>query len=224
MSVYGTTHIPFHWSQIDVVYPHLLQGLNHTCLFGGSHVYRKGIIGGTFVDYPSRLGIANGAAINRGGARLNLSNSAYNQTWPWMEVLHSPGHDHTSKQGHDNLWMYMARGSGVWFNPGRVLVLSDTWDLAVYMNVTDRYSPRLVGTKTWLMQHARRKLSRDFDSIAFLFHVDGSCCQRMVMRELVSLSNFSTRCPVSSSMRRGWPPDRLVACNCSKALVHGAIC
>ena len=120
--------------------------------------------------------------------------------------------------------MYLARGSGVWFDPGRVLAVSDVYDLAVYLNATHSYNPRSVGSKTALMQLAKERLTGEFDSVSFLFHIDGGCCQRMVMRELVSLDSYKSRCPISSRMRRGWPPDRLVPCNCSKSLHNGHLC
>ena len=118
------------------------------------------------------------------------------------------------------MWMYIARGSGTWFNPGRVLALSDVWDLAVFLNATREYNPRLVASKTYLMALATERLRGVVDSISFAFHVDGGCCQRMVMRELVSLHNFSHDCPVSPLMRRGWPPH-LTRCNCTQ---KGAVC
>ena len=177
-------------------------------------VYRKHIIGSTFVDYPERTRIPNGALINRGGPRQGPT-SQVAKTWPWIEVLHAPRAGVTS-MAHGNLWMYIARGSGLWFNPGRVLALSDTWDLAVYLNVTRTYNPRSTGSKTWLLGEATKQLAGLIDSIAFAFHVDGGCCQRMVMRELVSLHNFSSRCPVSEHMRRGWPPKHLIPCNCTR--------
>ena len=120
--------------------------------------------------------------------------------------------------------MYIARGSGLWFQAGRVLALSDVWDLAVYLNATSIYNPRSVGSKTGLMDLATQRWRGVVDSISFAFHVDGGCCQRMVMRELVSLHNFSSRCPVSPLMRRGWPPDNLRNCTCSKAPTHVGIC
>ena len=214
-AIYGTDEPPadFEWSMLDVLYPHLLHGFNKTCFFDSDKVYRREIIGAFFVDYPERTRIPNGALINRGGHRLDPSRLPPMRTWPWIEVMHAP-HYGISSQGHGNLWMYIARGSGLWFDPGRVLALSDVWDLALYLNMTHEYNPRLPSSKTYLMQLATQRLRGVFDSIAFAFHVDGGCCQRMVMRELVSLKNFSAHCPISPSMRRGWPPD-LKRCNCS---------
>lgn len=175
-------------------------------------------MGANFVDYPMRSHIANSEAINRGGPRINLTAPPPIRAWPWVEVMHSP-HYGIGSQGHGNLWMYMARGTGLWFDPGRVLVLSDVWDLALFLNETSRYAPRLPSAKTALMQVATQQLRSTVDSIAFTFHVDGGCCHRMVMRELVSLHNFSGRCPVSLRMRRGWPPQ-LAPCSCH----HSGIC
>ena len=218
-AIYGTAEPPddFDWTKLDAIYlqPKLLVGLNVSCFLNSEHVYRRNILGMVFLDYPERTRIPNGAAINRGGPRLDPSKPPPTHHWPWIEVMHSPGYGIAS-QGAGNLWMYIARGSGLWFHPGRVLALSDVWDLAVYLNETAIYHPRFVSTKTVLLRRATEKLQGVVDSISFSFHVDGGCCQRMVMRELVSLRNFSNHCPVSHSMRRGWPPDQLRHCNCTR--------
>ena len=197
------------------MYPHLLFGLNASCFLESEHIYRRQIQGALFIDYPERKRTVNGGAINRGGMRIGEDGPPQPQTWPWVEIMHDPGYGVTS-QGSHVLWMYLARGSGVWFHPGRVLALSDMWDLAAYLNETHNYNPRAVQSKTVLMLQATSRLAGKFDSIAFIFHVDGGCCHRMVMRELVSLHNFSRQCPVSQRfMRRGWPPHNLRYCNCS---------
>jgi hypothetical protein len=224
-AIYNTSQPPegFSFAKVDLVYPNLLHGLNLTCFLSSPHIYRRGVIGALFVDYPERTRIPNGALINRGGARFDPKKPPPLRIWPWVEVIHTP-HFGVAAQGGSNLWMYIARGSGLWFNPGRVLALSDVWDLAVYLNATSEYNPRSVGSKTALMQLATRRLRGVVDSIAFLFHVDGGCCQRMVMRELVSLLPHSAHCPVSSEMRRGWPPDNLVRCPCTHAVAHHGVC
>jgi hypothetical protein len=225
-ALYGLPTAPFAWAQLDIVYLRLLVGLNMTCFLNSDHVYRREIQGAVFVDYPERTRIANGAAINRGGVRLSTDRPPQVHRWPWVEVMHNPSYG-VATQGAQVLWMYMARGSGIWFHPGRVLALSDVWDLAVYLNETRNYNPRAVESKTILMARAKEMLANEFDSISFAFHVDGGCCHRMVMRELVSLHNFTHGCPVSDRfMRRGWPPDSLRHCNCSSTerLVHAHVC
>jgi len=184
--------------------------MNQTCLGRAAMVYRRSIVGATFVDYPERTNIPHGGLINLGGPRA----PARWRRWPWTEVLHSPGWGRGMVDGQ--LWMYIARGSGLWFDPGLVLELSDTYDLAVFLNATKNYNPRSAGSKAGLMNLAIEQLAGHYDSIAFAYHVDGGCCHRMVMRELVSLHNFSRRCPVSSSLARGWPPHELWPCNCSR--------
>ena len=163
--------------------------------------------------------------MNEGGVRITPGQIAPS-IWPMVEVLHTT-HSHSARwERPDNLWMYMARGTGVWFHPGRVLVLSDAWDLAIYLNATSRFKTVLSATahKTRLMQEATQRLAGDFDSIAFVHHIDGGCCHRMVMRELVSLRNFTQRCPVSPLMRRGWAPDDLRPCTCNTTLLHPGVC
>ena len=140
----------FDWAQVDVIYHGAMQGLNHTCMYFAKLVYRRSIMGGIFVDYPERTQVQNGRLINLGGPR----GAERTAVWSWLEVMHSPsyglGGGHSMGQG--NLWMYVARGSGLWFNPGRVLILSDTFDLAVYLNLTKTYSARSPGSKSVLMQ------------------------------------------------------------------------
>ena len=226
-AVYGTEESPanFDWARLDVVYFRLLKQLNMTCFLSDSQgVYRREILGSIFVDYPERTRIHNGAIINRGGLRLNLTLPTPIRRWPWVEVLHDAGYG-VASQGVGNLWMYLARGSGLWFDPGRVLVLSDVWDLATFLNATNSYNPRVPTSKTLLMNIATVRLRGAVDSIAFTSHIDGGCCHRMVMSELVSLNNFTHRCPVSSGMRRGWPPH-LHECKCtsSRHTLHSGVC
>ena len=223
--LYGFPDAPFEWTELDVIYPKIFAGLNKSCLYDVPHIYRREVQGAIFVDYPERSMVPNGNFINRGGLRYNHSAPPLPRIWPWIEVMHNP-HYGVSTQSSSALWMYIARGSGLWFNPGRVLALSDVWDLAQYLNVTT-YEPRHPQSKTILMATAKHMLNTTVDSIAFAFHVDGGCCHRMVMRELVSLRDFSTKCPVSRSfMRRGWPPNALRECNCSshQHVVQSNVC
>lgn len=205
------------WRQLDVVYPQHLIGLNRTCWFNSKFVYRRGILGATFIDYPQRRLIPNGEMINRGGQRMSELHPPHISRWPWVEVMHSPSYG-VGSMSTGNLWMYVARGSGLWFRPGRVLALSDVFDLAVYLNATSYYNARNPSSKAQLLLEATQRLNATFDSIAFSYHVDGGCCHRMVMHELVSLRAFSLDCPVSADMRRGWPPEDLRACNCSSGV------
>lgn len=237
-ALYGTSAAAaedaFRWTHVNVIYPFLIPNLNATCFNAAGMVYRRAVVGATFVDYPERSKIMHGNTVNGGGPRAPPKW----RRWPWTEVLHSPswGRGMVDEQ----LWMYVARGSGLWFNPGRVLELSDTSDLAIFLNAS--YSARHTGSKAVLMQlgvcapspririmtpsgcsshpssptlAAVKRLSHQFDSIAFAYHIDGGCCHRMVMRELISLHNFSKTCPVSPSMARGWPPHNLRPCNCT---------
>lgn len=111
--------------------------------------------------------------------------------------------------------MYMARGSGLWYEAGRTLLCGDTQDLADMLNFTS-YRSRVGDTKPPLFEAARRRLAGSFDSISFDSHIDGACCFRMVMHEIVSIASGSLgRCPVSDRMRRGWPPNNLRACACN---------
>jgi len=154
LALYGTNAAAkekaFNWSHVDVIYTSLLTGLNQTCFGQAQMIYRKPVIGATFVDYFERAKIDHGAVVNMGGPRA----SPRIRRWPWTEVLHSPrwGRGMVDEQ----LWMYVARGSGLWFHPGRVLELSDTYDLAIYLNATKEYHSRSVGSKAALLQIGER--------------------------------------------------------------------
>ena len=50
----------------------------------------------------------------------------------WVEVVHTP-YGGTS---HGVLWMYSARGSGLWYDTGRTLVVSDTIDVLNFLNAS----------------------------------------------------------------------------------------
>ena len=145
MSVYGTRASArkhaFSWERVDVIYPQLIRGFNQTCFGGLEHVYRRPIVGATFVDYPERSKIVHGALQNMGGPRV----APKARVWPWTEVLHSPswGRGMVDEQ----LWLYIAKGSGLWFNPGKVLEFSDTFDLAAYLNMSRVYNTHSVWSK-----------------------------------------------------------------------------
>jgi hypothetical protein len=148
-ALYGTSAAAaedaFRWTHVNVIYPFLIPNLNTTCLNAADMVYRRVVVGATFVDYPERSKIMHGNTVNGGGPRAPPKW----RRWPWTEVLHSPswGRGMVDEQ----LWMYVARGSGLWFNPGRVLELSDTWDLAIFLNYSG-YNGRSTGSKAALMQ------------------------------------------------------------------------
>lgn len=221
-ALYGAFVPTFDWARLDVIFPDLLVGLNRTCLRLSKLVNTELILGGVFVDYTERTRVPNGNHINRGGPRVGMQPKSIT-TWPWVEVMHSPSYGIRDMED-GNLWMYVARGSGMWFNPGRVLALSDTWDLAEFLNETGRYNYLDLKSKAALMRRATERLHGTFDSISFAYHVDRGCCFKMVMRELVSLQNFSSRCPVSHSMRRGWPRHNLRHCDCASNVVYNESC
>ena len=157
-ALYGSSAAAFEfdWQRVDVIYAGLISSLNKSCLHSpevsrATPVYRKSIVGApgvTFVNYTLRSNIANGGQVNLGGQRT----PGRIVRWPWTEVTHSPnGGDRFMASG--NLWMYVARGSGLWFDPGRVLELSDTFDLAIYLNLTRHYHSRSTGSKSVLLQN-----------------------------------------------------------------------
>ena len=49
-----------------VIYPFLIPNLNTTCLNAADMVYRRVVVGATFVDYPERSKIMHGNTVNGG--------------------------------------------------------------------------------------------------------------------------------------------------------------
>lgn len=209
----------FDWtSGLGLVHPKHMQGLNRSCWFSTKGIYRRyppiGQVGKdvlSWVDYRPRSDRDGTRHDNRGGPRR----PARVVDWSWTEVIHLP---HLGgAMSNANLWMYAVKGSGLWFNAGRVLDFSDTIDLAIYLYGEGRNASSALssyGARMHLIHVATQRLSSQFDTISFSNHVDRGCCFAAVMHELISLKQFSLKCPVSADMRRGWPPDRLRPCTC----------
>ena len=184
-AIYGTSAAAreqgFNWSHVDVILPPLIPSLNRTCFDHAEQIYRRHIIGFTFVDYPDRANIPNGRVINRGGPRA----AARVVQWPLTEVLHSPGYSHGMVD--EQLWMYVARGTGLWFDPGRVLELSDTFDLALYLNSSYgqpyTYNYRSTGSKSILMRNGAQAL-----------HVTKPCVHRLTQCRCCSVCTQLRSC------------------------------
>ena len=147
------------------------------------------------------------------------------ERWPWMEVMHQPNvadDESDARVGTLHLWLYAVRGTGLWYNPGRVLSMADHIDLADYLNFSQhRKLPRwwrnAANFIVWgpeLFKLAAKVLAPSYDTISFRAHVDIGCCGGMRMHELVSLHHFWRGCPVSKRLRRGWHGS-LRPCDCA---------
>ena len=229
VAVYGEdASTAFDWKSLNVVFPHFLQkpvsaGTSNEsitrCLLQYEQVYKLFILrGALFVNYRRYAALGYDGPysqyINRGGQR----NPCGSAEWPWIEVAHQPSLSPPSRPKQpigwsDQLWMYVANGTGLWYKAGRTLLCSDTVDLAIYLNYTT-YRRRDGASKPPLFEEARRRLAGEFDSISFDNHIDGACCQRMVVHEIFSLQPSTRHCPVSTQMRRGARAN-LRQCNCS---------
>ena len=219
----------FNWSNVAVIFPQFLrraaaakltQSESVTkCLLRSESVYKTEMMHAIWVNYRSHASTGHvpyDHFINRGGSRKPCEPA----NWGWIEVMHQPSLSISrwyQSSWSDQLWMYVANGSGLWYNAGRTLLCSDSIDLASYLNYT-QYRRRTGDTKPPLFEEARRRLVRSFDSISFDSHIDGSCCHRMVMHEVFSLKRTNLKCPVSDRMRRGVPPNLLRACDCTQGL------
>ena len=158
-----------------------------------------------------------GARVEFGGQRAALT--ARNASW--IEVFH-----YFVASESRQVWLYAARGSGVWFRAGRMACFSDTADLARHIGWNVE-SARL--HKGALMEEAAARLGSEFDTIAFTHHVDAGyarvkeCSAPSLgwssiygyLHELVAISphaqraalrsaHGSRRCPILPEMRAGW--------------------
>lgn len=238
-AVYGEPGVhALNWSALKVVFPWFLTPRNNVsdvskCILRDERVYKKKLMSALWVHYRSQA-ITGNVPLEKfinAGASLHTCKrrppsrhwrktcqpcQPARERWGWIEVMHTPAVSQSKAHRgmwSNQLWMYHAPGSGLWYDAGRTLVCSDTVDLAFFINYTG-YSRRIGHSKPPLFEEARRRLAGSFDSISFENHIDGACCFRMVMHEVVSLHNHSGGCPVSSRMRRGWPP-KLRACDCT---------
>lgn len=226
-AVYGEAgHRAFDWTQLQVVFPWFLTHSEAApsnesvlqCLLrsGSDYVYQRLLMHAVWVGYRSHQSTGHTpytAFINRGGKR-----GCRPGMLGWVEVMHQPSVSESRKyqvSWSDQLWMYRVNGSGLWYHAGRTLLCSDTIDLAAYLQY-EGYNRRVGDTKPPLFDAARRRLAGSFDTVSLDSHIDGACCHRMVMHELISISsNASRRCPVSASLRRGAAPRKLRMCDCT---------
>ena len=227
-AVYGEPGVKtLDWSTLTVVFPWYLSRPDNStsketvdqCLLRSEQVYKKRLINALWVNYTSHRAtghVPTTAFINRGGFPNSTRKPCQQAVWGWVEIMHQPSVSVArwyQVSWTDQLWMYVVRGSGLWYYAGRTLLCKDTVDLAAFLNYSS-YKRRVGDTKPPLFEEARRRLAGSFDTISFDSHIDGACCHRMVMHEIFSISSTTKgRCPVSSTMRRGWPP-KLRACDC----------
>ena len=79
-----------------------------------------------------------------------------------------------------SLWMYRARGSGVWYWTGPTMVVSDAVDLAIFLNRTLRSPPHATRSAPGRQHVTKIELMRlafgipNIETIIFTHHVDGS--------------------------------------------------
>ena len=221
----------FDWSTLQVLFTEFLRTNDkdslRDCLLQDERVYKKVFMHVMWLNYRTQKSLGlypHEHYINRGSypavksslASRRLHAACKPVTWGWLEVLHMPSWSQSrpyQKSWGNQLWMYVVRGSGLWYHAGRTLLCSDTIDLVNYLNYS-KYSARTGDTKPPLFEEAISRLNGSFDSISFTTHVDGACCFRMAMHEIISLAGSSMRCPVSDRMRRGWPPN-FQTCSCT---------
>lgn len=120
----------------------------------------------------------------------------------WVEVFH---YMRRARYGaadgeRSNVWMYRARGSGVWVHTGRTLTFNDTYDLKTYIEQLEQDERAKSGNASWpqrtyhivggrtamtrqrdkvrLLQRATRLLNGRYDTLAFRRHVDAGFSMR----------------------------------------------
>lgn len=164
------------------------------------------------------------------------------RTGSWVEVFHyARPRRYGSAEGElDHLWLYRARGSGLWVHTGRTLTFDDTIDLQRFLDNrasdgrglgSDPRAGLTQAVKVRLIARAAKQLGGQYDTIGFRRHVDRgySHSQRCespkpgwdtiysTLHELVRLApRGQVTCPPLQSMRAGWPlqPDLQAPCTC----------
>ena len=141
----------------------------------------------------------------------------------WVEIFHYYGGLGTNKFESSLVWLYRARGSGVWYHTGRILAFSDTADLRHYMS--SRFN-QTVRSKARLIERARQLLGGTYSTIAFTHHVDAGFTNQRVcsdpmrgwssvyyyVSELVVLGSEVQgvrSCPPLPGLRWGMAPNKL---------------
>lgn len=136
----------------------------------------------------------------------------------WVEV-HRCGDRHPTSRSSGSrsvgdLWMYLARGSGVHYNVGRTLVARDKAHLQ-----------RLADNATRLKDAFEWARARSFDSVQLTHSLE----QRLYKYEIVDLRlglSDDTRCPPAASasasavFRAGWRPHEPCTCALAQPCLH----
>ena len=165
-----------------------------------------------------------GEPINWGGSRAAPRSVDYG----WVEVMHRTfvvaKSTFVNTLEHDGLWLYRARGSGVWYRTGRTFSVSDLADLGIWLAATGselgKHTEHYTLRKPAIFAAAARLLrAQGYDTIEFRSHVD-LMEQTAYKRELVGLRNYprpssdrSETCPPDPDMRGGWDGS-LEKCTC----------
>lgn len=143
-------------------------------------------------QYREELGCA-GDRVEYGGQRTGPRFHAGR----WMEVFHYFRPSYSDGYEASNLWLYQARGSGVWYWTGNTIVFDDTIDLLLYMRQREhpsmgqsmnnssametRKNPpdsnkllrsKVSLNKASLFRRATKLLRSEFDTIILEKHVD----------------------------------------------------
>ena len=175
------------------------------------------LMGDSLLGVYGHEGLCYGAAANEGGHRRPPRRLDGDDTW--VEVVHRAAvggatDNPTSRLERQALWMYAARGSGLWYRTGATLVMSDTIDLVHALNFTTltigHDAPPHFVSKPRLLRLARSRLRAD--TVIFTHHVDnraevratGSCHGSVYKREVVGLRPTTV---ATASAPRACPPD-----------------
>ena len=186
------------------------------------------LMGDNILGIYGHSGLCYGDAANAGGRRRPPLRLEGHDTWE--EVVHQFGvggitDNPVSRLELQALWMYSAKGSGLWYRTGHTLVMSDTIDLVHALNFTHlsiaHDAPPHFVSKPRLLQLARSVLGAD--TLIFTHHVDnvaevratGVCRGSVYKREVVGLRplNLTTRassrvCPPDlGNLAWGWRAD-----------------
>ena len=234
--VYGSA--PHHeasawkWEMVDVIWLHLLDDAPRHCILldddvGHGHWITHRGVGfymppiGSKMRYPvvwqyrNELRCAGDRSENGGKRGLPVVVDG-----TWVEIFHYYGGLGTNAFEASHLWFYLARGSGVWYFTGPMLVFADTADLVAYLQI--HYNEKQKLSKRQLIQRAYELLGGRYSTISFSHHVDYGFNKQRVCQEpgpgwdrvyfyLTELVVFRAngtnvrQCPPLRDLRSGWP-------------------
>lgn len=146
----------------------------------------------------------------------------------WTEVVHSYRGAYNlwvHKMEREGFWLYKARGSGVWYNTGRTLVVADRYQLALWINASwpaaHSHGPRPRAGETHPYYWTREARRAGYDTVIFTHHIDpgtaGLRVRGVYRAELVGLRSSSMLSCPRDAAHIAWGLHARQPCHCERS-------